>query len=308
MSYQVYKAAWPWATLKVQKRCIKINLKRGRNCDVKKILVKLQHGTCNFWGVIAFTRSFELGLDWKKKFKNVTQRSTSNLTETLMRRTSLPVKLQHDAVKFWAQWSSSKSQKGWTKVNIKFIPDFDVENISVELQHDGCNSWGVIVFTRQPDLEQVWKFKKVTQRSISNLSDMLMWRTPPIKLQHHTSNTWEVIAFTKQLDFEPVWKFKKVTQRSTSNSLKICMWRTLLSSYNLIQAIYEEFITFTRSFQMLSVWKFKKVTQRSTSKLTYCIIIFMRSCKMLPFEHDLVQKVQKVNIKLVRDLMSRIPL
>ncbi len=36
---------------------------------MEKIPVKLQHGTSNFWGVIAFTRSFDLGLDWKlKKF------------------------------------------------------------------------------------------------------------------------------------------------------------------------------------------------------------------------------------------------
>ncbi len=94
----VYNAAWPWATLKVEKGCIKINIKHGQNSDVKKIPVKLQHGTYNFWGVIAFRRSFDLGLDWK--FKKVTQRSTSNLVKILM-RTSLSVKLQHDAGKFW---------------------------------------------------------------------------------------------------------------------------------------------------------------------------------------------------------------
>ncbi len=44
-------------------------------------------------------KSFDLGLYWK--FKKVTQRSTSNLAEILMRRTLLPVKLQHDADTFW---------------------------------------------------------------------------------------------------------------------------------------------------------------------------------------------------------------
>ncbi len=76
---------------------------------------------------------------------------------------------------------------------------------------------------------------------------------------------------------------------------------------------------------MLLAWKFKKVTQRSTSNLAKILmswtslpvqlqhdtgkfwgnIIFTRSCKMLPFEHDLVQKVKKVRqrvcIKLVCD-------
>ncbi len=63
---------------------------------VKKIPVKLQHSTCNFWRV---TRSFDLGLYWK--FKKVTQRSTSNLPEILMRRTLLHIKLEHDEGKFW---------------------------------------------------------------------------------------------------------------------------------------------------------------------------------------------------------------
>ncbi len=65
-------------------------------------------------------------------------------------------------------------QKGQTKVNIELIQDFDVENISVKLQKDTGNSSRVIVFTRQLDLEIVWKFKKVTQRSMSNSSEIFM--------------------------------------------------------------------------------------------------------------------------------------
>ncbi len=30
--------------------------------------------------------------------------------------------------------------QGHTKVNIKFVQDFDVENIPVKLWHDACNS------------------------------------------------------------------------------------------------------------------------------------------------------------------------
>ncbi len=69
-----------------------------------------------------------------------------------------------------------KRSKGQTKVNIKHIWDFDVENISVKLQHDACNCLGVNVFTRQPDLDQVWKFKKLTQRSTLNSIKILMCR------------------------------------------------------------------------------------------------------------------------------------
>ncbi len=85
-------------------------------------------------------KSFDLGLYWK--FKKVTQRSTSNLAEILMRRTSLPVQLQYDADTFW----------------------------------------GIIIFTRsckmlpfEHDLYQ--KVKKVRQRATTNSSEILMWRT-----------------------------------------------------------------------------------------------------------------------------------
>ncbi len=155
---------------------------------MKKLPAKLQHGTCNFWRVIAFTRSFDIRLYWK--FKKVTQRSTSNLAEILMRITSLPIKLQHGAGKFWGiiiftrsykmlkrskrldksqhqtclrfwggeyfcnvtiwcmqllrtyhvlkttwPWTSLKVHEGHTKVNVKLVQDFDVENIPINLQH-----------------------------------------------------------------------------------------------------------------------------------------------------------------------------
>ncbi len=83
----------------------------------------------------------------------------------------IPKKLQDAAI--WT-WPISKSQKGQTKVNTNLIRDFDVENISVKLKNDTGNSCRVIVFTMQLDLELVWKFKKVTQRSMLNLSAIFM--------------------------------------------------------------------------------------------------------------------------------------
>ncbi len=70
-------------------------------------------------------------LAWK--FKKVTQRSTSNLAEILMSRTSFPVQLQHDAGKFWDIIIFTR--------NIKLVWDFDVENISLKVQHDACKCW-----------------------------------------------------------------------------------------------------------------------------------------------------------------------
>ncbi len=80
-------------------------------------------------------------------------------------------KLQDAAI--WT-WPISKGQKGQTTVNIELVRDFDVENINVKLQNNTGNSGRVIMFTWQLDLELVWKFKKVTQRSMSNSSEIFM--------------------------------------------------------------------------------------------------------------------------------------
>ncbi len=85
------KAAWPWASLKVQKGHIKVNVKLMWDFGVEDVPVTL-YGVCNSGGVIVFTSPFDLGLDWK--FKDV-QRSTSNLPKIFMWSTLLPVKLQH---------------------------------------------------------------------------------------------------------------------------------------------------------------------------------------------------------------------
>ncbi len=99
-------------------------------------------------------------------------------------------KLQDAAI--WT-WPISKGQKDQTKVNIELVRDFDVENI-LKLRNDPCR---VIVFTRQLALELVWKFKKVTQRSMSNSSRDFYVENIHVKLHHDTGNLWRVITFTR---------------------------------------------------------------------------------------------------------------
>ncbi len=55
-SYCVHKAAWSWASLKVQKGHTKVNVELVRHFDVEKIPIKLQHDTGNLWRVITLTR------------------------------------------------------------------------------------------------------------------------------------------------------------------------------------------------------------------------------------------------------------
>ncbi len=166
-SYRVHKAAWPWASLKVQKGHTKVNVKLVRDFYVENIHIKLQHDTGDLRRVITFTRSSQMLPAWK--LKKVTQRSRSNLVEILMSRTSLPVQLQHHAGKIWCIIIFTRS--------CKILP----------FEHD-----------------LVQKVKKVTQRSTSNSSEILMWRIS-VKLQKDTGSSCRVIVFTRQLDLELVW-------------------------------------------------------------------------------------------------------
>ncbi len=108
-----------------------------------------------------------------------------------MRHYHIHNELQDAAI--WT-WPSSKGQ---TKVNIKLVWHFDVENIFVKLRNDTGNSCRVIVFTRQLDLELVWKFKNVTQRSMSNSAKIVYVENNHVNLQHDTGNLWRVIAFAR---------------------------------------------------------------------------------------------------------------
>ncbi len=49
------------------KKVTKVNTELFQEVYVKKIPVKLQHNAGNFWGVIKFTRQFDLELQWKFK-------------------------------------------------------------------------------------------------------------------------------------------------------------------------------------------------------------------------------------------------
>ncbi len=155
--------------------------------------------------------------------------------------------------------------KGQTKVNIVLVCDFDVDNISVKLQNDTSNSCRVIVFTRQFDLELVWKFKRSHKGQCQTRRDIYVENIHEKLLQHDTGNLRKVIAFTRSSQMLPAWKFIKVTQRSRSNLAEILISRTSLP----VQL------------------------QHDAGKF-WCFIIFTRSWKMLPFEHDLFQKIKKV--------------
>ncbi len=154
--------------------------------------------------------------------------------------------------------------------------------MSVKLQHDALNCWWVNMFTRQPDLEQVWKFKKVTQRSMSNLSKILIGRIllSSYNLIRQFMKSYHIY---KVLPDAACLKVKTVTQRSRSNLFEILMSRTSLPVK----------------------------LQHDTGKF-WCISIFTRSCKMLPFELDLAQKVKRVRQRLTsnssENLMCRISL
>ncbi len=167
--YQVHKWAWPWTRSKVRNGDTKVNVKLFRDFGVEKIPLKLQHDACNAWRVIAFTRPFDFGLDWK--FKKVVQWSTSNFDEILMWRILLSVKL-HDAGKF-------RVVVMFTRRCCQLLPfDHDLD----------------------------WNVKNVKQWSTLNSSKILIWRICPCKVTWY-GNSWGVIMFKRQLDLELVWKF-----------------------------------------------------------------------------------------------------
>ncbi len=186
---------------------------------------------------------------------------TSNLAENLMRRTLLPVKLQHDEGKFR----------------------------------------GIIIFTRSCNIlpfddDLVQKVKKVRQRSTS-----------------HSSKIWYGEYLCKVttwcMQFLRSYRVHKATWPWASLKVWICHTKV---NIELIQDFDVENTSFTLQLDR-TIYE-KRVTQRSTSTLAEIlmsrtslpvhlqhnsgkfsgIIIFTRSWKMLPFEHDLVQKVKTV--------------
>ncbi len=205
--------------------------------------VQLQHGAGKFWCIMIFTGSckmlpFEHDLVQRSKRSHKSQHQICPrfwCGEYLCKITKgywqfLRCYRVHKAA--WP-WASLKVRNSHTKY-IELIQDFYVENIHVKLQHDTGNLRKVIVFTRSSQMLPSWKFKKVTQRSRSNLVEILMSRTSlPEQLQHDAGKFWCIILFTrscKMLPFEHdlFQKVEKVRQMSTSNSPKILMWRISL--------------------------------------------------------------------------------
>ncbi len=81
-----------------------------------------------------------------------------------------------------------------------------MQNTTIKLQLDTGNLWRVITFTRSSQTLPAWKFITVTQRSGSNLVEILMSKTSlPVQLQHDAGKFWCIIIFTrscKMLPFE----------------------------------------------------------------------------------------------------------
>ncbi len=81
-----------------------------------------------------------------------------------------------------------------------------MQNTTIKLQLDTGNLWRVITFTRSSQILPSWKFIKVTQRSRSNLVEILISRASlPVQLQHGAGKLWCIIIFTrscKMLPFE----------------------------------------------------------------------------------------------------------
>ncbi len=149
-SYHVNRADWPWVGLQVQIRFTKVNVELI--CDVGNILIRLQYGACNFWGVIVFTNSFDWGLDWKFQ-KGHTKAIIKPGWNSNME--NIPVKLQHSACTYWVviaftrpfdvglDWKFKKviqRSTSWQKLMWQML-------LIVKLQHDASKFWEVM-FTK----------------------------------------------------------------------------------------------------------------------------------------------------------------
>ncbi len=120
-------------------------------------------------------------------------------------------------------WGSSKVQKGHTKVNVEHVRDFYVENIHVKLSYNMIQAIYEKLLRSQGPPRCCQMFITVTQRSRSNLVEILMIKISlTVQLQHDAGKFWCFNIFTrscKMLPFEHdlFQKVKKVRQRSTSN-------------------------------------------------------------------------------------------
>ncbi len=128
-----------------------------------------------------------------------------------------------------SKWSHKrKCQPLWT---------FGVENIPVKLQHGTCYSWVMIKFTRPFDLGLVWKFKKVIQRSTSNVTEILMWWTLLSVMLHDAGKFRSVVMFTRCCH-PPLFD---ITYFETSNRSCLRFWSGDYICYNIMHAILKSY-------------------------------------------------------------------
>ncbi len=207
---------------------------------MEKIPVKHTTWHIHFLRSYCIHKSFDLGLHWK--FKKVTQRSASNLAEILLRRTSLPVKLQHDAVvSHYHIHKELQDVAIWTwprtKVNIELGWEFDVENISVKLRNDTGNSCSYLVHKAA----WPWASSKV-QKGDTKVNVELVWdflcREHPYKFTTWYMQSTKSYHVHKVLPDAACWKFKKVTYIGQDQTWLEFWWveHHSLYNYNMMQA------------------------------------------------------------------------
>ncbi len=222
-SYHVQHATWPWASLQGSLTLSYTESSKRLQRDQHKTWLKFWCGK-NTWYMqllrsYCIHKSFDFGLYCK--FKKITQSSKSNLAEIPM-RTSLPVKLQHDAGTFWGiiiftrnckmlQFKhgifqkSKRSAKGQHRICPRFwcgkylckVTKWCMQFLRSYCVHKATWPWASL------------KVQKGYTKVIIELFQYADVKITPIKLEHHTSNTWEVIAITRQLDLELVLKVQK---------------------------------------------------------------------------------------------------
>ncbi len=122
-----------------------------------------------------------------------------------------------------------------------------------------------------------------------------------VKLQHDACNCWGVNMFTRQT----VSNFES-SKRSHKGQHQICLRFWCAEYYYQATTWYRQIMKSYRIHKVLPDAACLKVYKGLMSRTSlpvqlqhdagkfWCITIFTRSCKMLPFEHDLFQKVKKV--------------
>ncbi len=110
--------------------------------------------------------------------------------------------------------------------NIKFVQEFYVEKIPVKLQHDTCNSWGVIAFKRQLDLYTSVKAQKCHTKVNVKPSPRLWCGGHPCKVITWHMQILRSYHFHKAFWLRARMKVQKGCTKSTSNLVKIFIWKT----------------------------------------------------------------------------------